>query len=383
MNLRFFTFIVTISSLFLSSGFYLGSRISVAFPEYDTLLLWLAVFAVIILQIAGPLFYRVLPDHNNRYFVLRWIMFMCMGIASSALLYMMATDFIVFGLKILLPAHQHIYPQVGVAAAISLVLLTNIVGMAQVAHGPRLYHVKVPLPKAYNFLHGLRIAQISDLHVGPTIGRRYAQRVVNLVNGQKPDLIALTGDIVDGRPDQLRQGIEPLRNLVAKYGTFSVLGNHEFYWNAQSWMDTYRALGMSLLNNSHQIISHNDSKFLIAGVPDRKASRMLDNLSSSPSQALDGAPGDMFKILLAHQPSSHDDAEKAGFHLQLSGHTHGGQFFPFTLIVRLAEKFIKGLYQHKGLWVYVNRGTGYWGPPIRFLVPAEVTIISLHYDGQV
>jgi len=381
MNLRFLNFLVIISSVFLSSGFYLGSRITTAFPKYDTVLVWLAIFAIIILQIVGPIFYRVLPDRNNRYFVLRWIMFTCMGIASSALLYMIVTDFIVFGLKIAFPAYENLLPQIGVAAALALVIVTNIVGMAQVAKGPHLYSVKVPLPEAYRSLHGLRIAQISDLHVGPTIGRRYAERVVNLVNKQRPDLIALTGDMVDGRPEQIREGIEPLRNLSAKYGAFGVLGNHEFYWNGQCWMDTYSSLGMSLLNNSHRLISHNDSQFLIAGVPDRKASRMLDNLSSSPSLALDGAPNDVYKILLAHQPSSHEDAEKAGFHLQLSGHTHGGQFFPFTLIVRLAEKFVKGLYQHKGLWVYVNRGTGYWGPPIRFLVPAEVTIISLHFEG--
>ena len=304
-----------------------------------------------------------------------------MGIASSALLYMFVTDFIVLGLRLSFPAYENLLPQIGVAAALSLMIITNIVGMAQVAKGPYLYNVEVPLPKAYRSLHGLRIAQISDLHVGPTIGRRYAERVVNLVNKQQPDLIALTGDMVDGRPEQIRDGIEPLRNLSAKYGTFGVLGNHEFYWNGQSWMDTYSSLGISLLNNSHQLIRHNDSEFVVAGVPDRKASRMLNNLSSSPSAAIDGAPNDVYKILLAHQPSSNEDAEKAGFNLQLSGHTHGGQFFPFTLIVRLAEKFVKGLYQHKGLWVYVNRGTGYWGPPIRFLVPAEVTIISLHFDG--
>ena len=221
--------------------------------------------------------------------------------------------------------------------------------MAQVALGPRIYKVKVPLPKDFSSLDGLKIAQISDLHVGPTIGRRYAERVVDLVNEQQPDLIALTGDMIDGYPEQLRGGIEPLRNLSARYGTFGVLGNHEFYWNGQSLLDTYKSLGVSLLNNSHQLIRHNNSSCLLAGVPDRKASRMLDNLSSSPAFALDGAPGDIFKILLAHQPSSHEDAEKAGFHLQLSGQTHGGEFFPFTLIVRLAEKFVKGLYQHKVL----------------------------------
>lgn len=380
-NFRFLAFVVIISSLFLSSGVYIGSRFTVAFPEYDTLLLWLAVFAVITMQIMGPIFYRVFPDRHNRFFLARWIMFTCMGIASSALLYMIATDIFVFTLKIAFPAHGYLLPKLGVVAAIFLVVLTNVLGMAQVAIGPRLYHVKVPLSAGYKSLHGLKIAQISDLHVGPTIGRRYAERVVHLVNNQNPHVIALTGDLIDGRPEQLRDGIEPLRRLSAPYGIFGVLGNHEFYWNAGRWMDEFRSLGISLLTNEHKVISHNDSSFVIAGVPDLKASHLLDQLESNPHRALDGAPEDVFKILLAHQPSSHVVAEDAGFHLQLSGHTHGGQFFPFTLIVRLAEKFVKGLYQYKSLWIYVNRGTGYWGPPIRFMVPAEITMISLHYEA--
>lgn len=378
MGFRFVFFLSLLSAILLGSGFYVGSRITSVYPAYDSVLVWLAVYAIIILQIAGPFFYRIVPDRQNRFFIARWIMFTCMGIASSMLMYMIMTDVVVFGLTLALPGYKEFISQIGVTSALSLVVLTNVIGMSQVARGPNLYSISIPLPDSLKALDGLRVVQISDLHVGPTIGRSYTEKVVTLVNQQKPHIIALTGDLVDGTPSQLREGIEPLRALVSTYGTFGVLGNHEFYWKAHEWNLEFQTLGIKMLTNEHTVIDHNGAQIVVAGVPDHKACHMITGLTSDPMKAAEGSPIDAFRLLLAHQPSSHSHAEAAGFHLQLSGHTHGGQFFPFSILVHIAEKFVRGLYRFKTLWVYVNRGTGYWGPPVRFLVPAEITLISLH-----
>lgn len=377
MSYRFAIFLSILMAILLTAGLYLGLRVTSAYPTLNSALVWFFIYAVVILQISGPIFYRIVPDRTNRFFVARWIMFTCMGIASCLLMYMLITDAVILITRLFAPSLSPHLSQLGVGTTLSLVVITNAVGATQVARGPSIYHVTIPLPDSHAELDGLKIAQISDLHVGPTIGRSYAEKVVTLVNQERPDIIALTGDLVDGTPSQLRNGVEPLMNLSATYGVFGVLGNHEFYWRADDWLNEYQALGISMLTNEHAVLEHKGARVVIAGVPDHKACHMISGMTSNPESSLVNAPQEAFKILLAHQPSSHRAASAAGFHLQLSGHTHGGQFFPFSMIVRLAERFVKGLYRFQSLWIYVNRGTGYWGPPIRFLVPAEITLISL------
>lgn len=259
----------------------------------------------------------------------------------------------------------------------TLTLGSSTIGVAQTALGPQVYEVDIPLQNLPPEFDGFKIAQISDLHVGPTIGRNYTENIVRIVNDLSPDLVALTGDFVDGPVSLLGQDTSPLANLKSPYGSYFVTGNHEYYSGVDQWIEEFKRLGARVLLNEHVRIEKGSSHFILAGVTDYRAGSRKASHESSPAKAIEGASADSVKVLLAHQPSSYKDAASAGYDLQISGHTHGGQFFPWSLAVQLAHRYYKGLNRHDNMWIYVNRGTGYWGPPLRFTVPAEVTLIRL------
>ena len=242
---------------------------------------------------------------------------------------------------------------------------------------PTVVEVDVPIENLSPALEGYRLAQISDLHVGPTIGAEFTQRVVETVNSLKPDLVALTGDMVDGSVEHLSAGVAPLADLEATHGVFFVTGNHEYYSGARAWCEKMVDLGAHVLLNEHHLIERGGGRLLIAGVTDLSAGRMIPSHASDPGAALAGAPEHDVRILLAHQPNSCRSAEPHGFDLQLSGHTHGGQMFPWNLLVRFVHAFDKGLHRFGRGWVYVNTGTGYWGPPMRVGVQSEITLLRL------
>jgi uncharacterized protein len=162
----------------------------------------------------------------------------------------------------------------------------------------------------------------------------------------------------------LEKDLAPLAGLQAKAGIFFVTGNHEYYWNALEWIAAFQRLGARVLLNEHIRLQRAGGEIILAGVTDLTAGRMLPSHASNPQKAIEGAPTGAVKILLAHNPDTYKTAHALGYALQLSGHTHGGQFFPWSLIVKLVHPYCKGLYRHKGMWLYVNRGTGYWGPPL-------------------
>ncbi|WP_459465314.1 metallophosphoesterase [Rhizobium sp. No.120] len=238
--------------------------------------------------------------------------------------------------------------------------------------------IDIPIAKLDTGLEGFTIVQISDIHVGPTIKRRYVEKIVSAVNDLHPDLIALTGDLVDGSVEELAKDVRPIGQLSARHGTFFVTGNHEYYSGADSWIDEVRRLGLKVLMNQHVVIDHNGTRALVAGVTDFEAGSFDKAHESDPEKAIRGAPRDIaFRLLLAHQPRSATAAVKAGFTLQLSGHTHGGQFLPWHLLIRLQQPVVYGLAKLDDLWVYTSRGTGYWGPPIRLGAPSEITRLRL------
>jgi predicted MPP superfamily phosphohydrolase len=175
----------------------------------------------------------------------------------------------------------------------------------------------------------------------------------------------------------LKEDIAPLSDLKARHGTYYVTGNHEHYWGVNEWIQEFKRMGATVLQNEHQVIRRGDSQIVLGGVNDPSASRFAVGTGPNPSKAFEGSPSGCIRILMAHQPGIYEAANAAGCHLQLSGHTHAGQFFPWSIFVALAHRYYKGLNRHQDLWVYVNRGTGYWGPPIRFGVPSEVTLLKL------
>jgi predicted MPP superfamily phosphohydrolase len=254
---------------------------------------------------------------------------------------------------------------------------TTALGLAQGAAEPRLFRTDIPIDNLPRDLDGFTIAQISDLHVGPLLGAPYVARVVKRVNALHPDMVALTGDFVDGRVEHLKHDVSPLSHLRAREGVFFVTGNHECYWSSRAWSYHFSGMGFRVLWNAHYLIRRGAAKLAVAGVTDWSTRGRRAPDGYDPARAAAGIPPDAVKILLAHQPNSYAEAERLGFDLQLSGHTHGGQFFPWSLVVGLFHRYYTGLHRHGRLWVYVSRGTGFWGPPLRAGVPAEITLLTL------
>jgi predicted MPP superfamily phosphohydrolase len=234
--------------------------------------------------------------------------------------------------------------------------------------------VEVKLAKLPRSLDGFTIVQLSDLHIGMTIDRDFVQRVVDRANALSPDLVALTGDIVDGPVDALREDAAPLAGLRAKHGVFAITGNHEYYAGVDAWIAEITKLGARYLRNEHVTIADG---FDLAGVDDQSADAWKGHGEDIP-RAVAGRDESRALVLLAHQPRQVRRAAKHGVDLQLSGHTHGGQIWPWHYIVRLQQGgLLAGRYEHNGTQLYVTRGCGYWGPPVRVGAPLEITRVIL------
>jgi len=282
--------------------------------------------------------------------------------------------------------------QTGTAVAVPLLgLAATAWGFWAARRTASVVRVDVPIAGLPATLHGFSVAQISDIHVGPTIRQAYVQRIVARVNALGADMVAITGDLVDGQVVDLRDHVAPLSGLTSTHGTFFVTGNHEYYSGAHAWVDELRRLGIHVLMNEHKVLHHeaghtvgfagferDTEMVVVAGVADFSAHHFDESHRSDPVAAMAGAPvGARMRLLLAHQPRSAAAAAGAGFHLQLSGHTHGGQFWPWMHFVKFQQPFTAGLHRLADLWVYTNRGTGYWGPPKRFGVSSEITHLRL------
>jgi predicted MPP superfamily phosphohydrolase len=264
------------------------------------------------------------------------------------------------------------------ARAVSLTVLgasalLSIVGLAQ-ARYPRIRRVSIPIDNLPHELEGYRIVQWSDVHIGRGIQRKFVQALVDRTNALNADAVAITGDFVDSAYEDSRDHIEPLRELRARDGAFYVTGNHEYYWRASEWIPALEAAGLDFLKNENRIIARGAARLVIAGVTD-PVGRYTHK--QDPHRALAGAPDRAIKILLSHRPQTARTADQLGVHLQLSGHTHGGQFFPFNLVIKKFQPIVAGLHRVGNTWLYVNRGTGYWGPPTRLAVGGEITVLEL------
>ncbi len=255
--------------------------------------------------------------------------------------------------------------------------LMTVWGLINARRTAQVVAVDVPIANLPAALHGFTIAQISDIHVGPTIKGDYLQSIVSAVNRLQPDMVAVTGDLVDGSVAQLRTHVAPLGGLTSRHGTYFVTGNHEYYSGVTAWVAELRRLGVKVLLNEHVVLRHNDGALVVAGVTDHSGHHFDESHRSDPAASIATAPDHVVRILLAHQPKSAAAAARAGFQLQLSGHTHGGQFWPWNFFVRLQQPFTAGLHRLQSLWVYTSRGTGYWGPPKRFGAPSEITRLRL------
>jgi predicted MPP superfamily phosphohydrolase len=265
-------------------------------------------------------------------------------------------------------------PAASAAAVPLLALAGSALGLVGARRTARVREVEIPIAGLPAALQGFTIAQITDVHVGPTVKAAYVQAIVDTINRLDADAVAITGDLVDGRVADLRQDVAPLAGLRSRHGTFFVTGNHEYYSGAREWTALLRSMGLRVLANEHVLLEHRGAQLVMAGVTDFGAHHFEAAQRSDPRAALAGSPpGAALRVLLAHQPRSAPAAVEAGFDVQLSGHTHGGQFWPFNLFVPLQQPFTAGLHRLGRLWVYTSRGTGYWGPPLRLGAPSEIT----------
>lgn len=262
----------------------------------------------------------------------------------------------------------------GIVAAAAL---STGYGIAEAKQTPQVKRVPIKFDDLPPELDGFRIVQITDIHVNPTFRRAAVEDIVDVVNTLDADIVVLTGDLVDGSVAQLGFDVAPLKRISSVSGNFFVTGNHEYYSGVIEWIEEVKRLGFSVLLNEHLVIRRGQARMLLAGVTDYRGGNFLSSHRSDPQKALNGAPPADVKVLLAHQPKNIFDAAKAGYDLQISGHTHGGQFFPWNLLVGFSQPYVSGLHKHENTQIYVSRGTGYWGPPLRVGSPSEITLIKL------
>ncbi|MFY1625788.1 metallophosphoesterase [Micromonospora sp. WMMD735] len=242
---------------------------------------------------------------------------------------------------------------------------------------PQLDRVRIPLAKLPRSMDGLRIATVSDIHLGPLRGRAHTERIVAMINRLDADLVAVVGDLVDGSVAELGEAAEPLHDLRSRYGSFFVTGNHEYYSGVEEWVAEVDRLGLRVLQNERQEIRARGGVLDLAGINDVTADGTGVAGPADFTAALGGRDASRPVVLLAHQPVAAREAAKFGVDLQLSGHTHGGQLAPFNLAVKLQQPVVSGLGEVDGTKVYVTNGAGFWGPPVRVGAPPQVTLVEL------
>ncbi|WII70653.1 metallophosphoesterase [Bdellovibrio sp. 22V] len=274
------------------------------------------------------------------------------------------------------PLIENLYSSQATAALLTLPVALLVLGNIIVQAGPRLKKVTLSFKNLSPDLENLRIVHITDLHISPSLPVSFVSKLVGRVREMNPDVIVFTGDILDSFSEKHQEEFKILSGLQAQYGIYYVPGNHEYYWDVQRGLQSFRDLGFKVLLNETAEIRKGTASLQIAGIPDPAAGHFGQpgpDFKAVQSQLKPGS----FKVLLSHQPSLAKHSEKIGIDLQLSGHTHGGQFFPWNWLIVFFEKYAKGLYRIGNLQLYVNQGTGYWGPRLRLGTYCELTEIVL------
>ncbi len=346
----------------------------------------MATIAVVLLALLVPASFILRRGAGTMIASLYWPAMIWMGLVLLLVLLLGAIDTVKLiwfiaaklrGAPPVDPARRLFLSRVAASAAGAMAAAAGAWGVRSALRAPKVEEVRVPLARLPRSLDGTKIVQLTDLHVGPTIGHEFVAEVVERANALEPDVVAITGDLVDGSVAALRESVAPLAGLKARHGVYFVTGNHEYYSGAIAWEKELGRLGVRVLRNERVTIGEGADSFDLAGVDDYNAYGMAPGHGADLEKALVGRDPSRELVLLAHQPRAIHEAARLGVGLQLSGHTHGGQIWPWKYMVYLQQPFVAGLARLRDTWIYTSRGTGYWGPPMRLATPSEITKIVL------
>ena len=376
--LRGVMFLMFALSLLGGLHYYIGSRLTAGLSGGWAVAGW-SLVALLFLSIPlGFIASRLLSGALGK--AVYWVAHLWLGAFGPVLSAVALTDLIrLAATAVHAPdaAHLSLWGGVQAGAILALVVPAIAWGYRTARGKAKVEKVRVPIANLGKAMDGLRIVQISDVHIGETLDGAWLRRVVEQVNALDPDVVAITGDLVDGPVAKLRGDVAPLAELKAREGVYYVTGNHEYYWGGPAWEAEVRRLGITVLHNEHRVLRRGSDALVVAGVTDLQGGQFDPSHACRPDLALQGAPAGAPKVLLAHQPKAGALAQGLGVDLQLSGHTHGGQIFPFMFFVRLQQPMVSGLKKLFGTWVYTSRGIGYWGPPLRVGPSPEITELTL------
>lgn len=383
----FLSFTILFTALVILLYAYLGRRLfSFGWPHSRWGWWFLAVLFFFSYLMPFFLFWRTRqPSQVAAPDLLFWVVYLSMSLVSEILTVVVLRDLLFLlakGGAWASPATLGAWPGALETSLVSrlllsIALLLTALGLFQAHRAPAIKRVEISiagLPEAFD---GYKVALLSDLHVGPTIKKPFVAQAVSIVNSLQPDLVALPGDVPDGTASSLGGDVSPLAEMKAKDGLFYTTGNHEYYWGADAWISKMRELGWTVLNNEHRIIQRGSSSLVVAGITDSTAVHMDPPNAPNGIQALEGTPTNTVVLWLSHQPRGVRQVAHLRNGLMLSGHTHDGQFFPWTLALKLFEPYEKGLYRVGDVDLYVTPGTGYWGPPNRLGTRSEITLLTL------
>jgi len=380
------TVLLLVVGILVAAHYYIWARLvrDVGWSPNVRRPLTLAVIGLALSIPASFVLARQLPPNHGR--AILYVTYTWLGSVLTLLLVLAAGDLMRFvienwigrGLEFESHAERRLFLKRFLAAGAMFVTGTStIFAVKEALSEVKVKNVRVSLSRLPAALNGFTIVQITDLHVGPTIRTDFVRTIVSRVNALDADLVAITGDLVDGTVAHLREMVASLSKLRARHGVFFVTGNHEYYSGVDEWIAEIRRLGITVLRNERVSIGSARGSFDLIGVDDAHARQFGNGHGADLSRAVRGRDPKREAVLLAHQPRAVFDAVRHGIGLQLSGHTHGGQIWPFGWVVRLQQPVVKGLAKIESVWLYVSSGTGYWGPPMRRGAPAEITRVVL------
>ena len=341
--------------------------------------------------VPGAMLMRQMPEFEPVYSAVQWSAYIGMGAFSFLFIGLVVKDLGWFGFVGLekwrgdgeksdedVDAERRRWLTIGLNGGIlSATAGVTKWGFHQARKVPDVVEVDVPFDDLPAGLDGFRIVQLSDIHAGQTIRRPTIEAIADRVDDLDADMVAITGDLIEGTLATTWSDVEPLTELTPRHGIYFATGNHEYYWDPLNWCRALSEAGVEVLLNDHRLVEQDGGRLLVAGCTDYRAGRHVEGHETDPEGAIEGAPEHDVSLLLAHQPPSIHEAASAGYDLQLSGHTHGGQFWPWNYVVGLVHPFSAGLGREDDTWIYVSRGTGYWGPPMRVAAPSEITALTL------